>query len=867
VTVPRENRFLINLIAVAISLGAYALEAKPLTGRVDVAYAALPAAGEGRFPVQLPEYRGQVRQLLWIDNRRLILAVYDVPEMVARMDALADGALLRAVRTFRESEAAGRPDWTAFRVPGQIHDRFLAQAREELGERSLDQIDSYAISGEADAHYRTARHPARVTRTFVSLGAGRSDGAHQVDYAHYCLLEMTAPLRDGQHYTITVGTRGSVAFDYDERRTVSRAIKVNQAGYLPDAGAKFAYLGAFGYAFGPLEFPQAETFSVIDAATGATVLTGPVRLRERDPRFATHDKAPDPASRPSMYGEHVYELDLGGLHAQGTFFITIPGVGRSWSFRHAPDAYGETFYIAARGLFHQRAATALEARHTAWTRPKSLMHDTIYEADHIAFPPHLAETPNGYQIFDVYGASTDRNRVTQGVIGGWYDAADWDRNQSHFSVVFSLLNAYEFAPQAFADGQLKLPESGNGVPDLLDEVRWGLECWRRSQDARGGISGFIETNTHPGYDDPKHPYAFSRRTRWSSLIYAAAAAQYARLVRPFDAASAALYATSAQRAWAFGIAPTNSLGKVEIPAKRNRGQGNAYMLTWEEQESHILPYRVHAAMQLFRLTRDAALLERIGEYARQAHPPFAWRFSHRDFSVWVAADLALDPEGVLPDDVKNHWRAFYLREADTLLAQLAVMPYRQTWPRHQDFWAGWGASDVANFNRCLALAWRLTGERRYRDAIINNMDFMLGANPMGMSWTTGIGYVYPIDIQHAMSEDDGIMDPVPGITLYGLDGGPAMHHRGRELVWESKGPDGKPVAFLSAANREVPFYRRWSAHPHVNTAQCEFTIHETMASTVFTAALLLPPGWMPDEALRARGPRRDDLLFGYWPLP
>ncbi len=848
------------------SLLALSASAMTLTGRTDVAYSPLPAAREGRYPVALPEYRGQVKQLLLLDHRHLLLDVYDVPEVVARMDALSGGKLVESVRGFRASEAAGRPNWTLYRVPEQTHARYLAQAREACGERQLDRPETFRIASDGDARYRTGCPPARVTRTFTSLGGDRVDGAHLVDYAHVCLLELPEPLQSGQRYTVTAGERGSATFTYDELRLVSRAIKVNQAGYLPGAGAKFAYLGAFGYALGPLDFSHAKTFTVVSAATGEKVLTGPVRLRERDPHFAPKPEQPAGASRPPMYGEDVYELDLGGLKAEGWFFITVPGVGRSWAFRHAPDAYGEPFYVAARALYHQRAAAALEPPFTAWTRPKSTMHDTIYECGHIAFPQH-ADAPKGYQIFDVIGATLDRARVTRDVVGGWYDAADWDRNHYHFSVVFDLLNVYEFNPGAFADGQLHIPESGNGVPDLLDEVKWGLECWRRSQDAKGGVSGFIEASTHTRYCDTNHPYAFSRRTRWDSLVYAAAAAHYARLAKPFDPPSSALYAASATRAWAYGADPANSLGTVEIQARKKRGLGDAYTYTWREEESHSLPYRVHAAAQLYRLTRDPAFLDRIGESAAAAQPPFAWRFSHRDFSAWLYADLALNPDKAFPPEVVAHWRGVYVKEADTLVAQLAAMPYRETWPRHQDYFAGWGATDVNNFNRCLAIAWRLTGDARYRDAILNNLDFMFGANPLGMCWTTGIGYVYPIDVQHAMSEEDGIMDPVPGITIYGLNGGPAMHHRGRELVWDSKGADGKPVSFLAPENRQVPFYRCWSAHPSINTGQCEFTIHETVASTVFSTALMLSAGWMPDAELKARGPRRDDLLFGYWPLP
>ncbi len=850
----------------SLLLLASSLCAKPLGGREDVKLFPLPPEMEGQFALHLPQYAGQVKQLLLLDNRRLIIAVYDVPEVVARMDQMAEGQLVKAEVDFRESQAAGRPRWDLYRLPGQLRDKFLAAARLELDEQALEKTDTFKIISGKDESYRTARTPARVTRTFVSLGAGRIPGAHAVDYAHYCILELPEPLQNGNSYSISVGDRGKVDFDYDEMRLISRAIKVNQAGYLSTLNNKYAYLGAYGYELGALEFPQAETFSVVDVATGKSVLQGPVKLRESNPRFATTDKEPDPAKRPFMFGENIYELDLSGLKAEGVFFITIPGVGRSWPFRHGPDALGEAFYTITRGLYHQRAATALEAPWTAWTRPKSTMHDTIYESQHVAFPVH-AEGPRGYQIFDVYGATIDREQVTHDVIGGWYDAADWDRNQLHYVVVFDLLNAYEMAPAAFTDGQLHLPESGNGVPDLLDEVRWGLECWRRSQNAAGGVSGFIETSTHPSYNDPKHPYAFSRRTRWNSLMFAAAAAQYARLVRPFNADSATLYADSARRAWEYGIDPANSLGTVEIPAKRRRGEGEDYTLSWTEEESHSLPYRVHAAIQMQLLTGDNQFLKDIGELAAKAQKPLDWRFSSRDFSPWIYAELAFNRSGAIPEETVAYWHKWYQNEADKLLEQLDRMPYRHSWPRHQDFWASWGALNVANLNRCLAIVWKTSGDSRYREAIANNLDFMLGANPLGMSWTTGIGYAYPIDIQHANSQDDGIVDPVPGITIYGVTGGPAMHYRGRELVWENRTPEGETVSFIKAENRQAPFYRCWSIHPHTNTGQCEFTVHETMSAMAFTTALLLPEGWQPDSSLKTRGPRREDLLFGYWPLP
>ena len=75
------------------------------------------------------------------------------------------------------------------------------------------------------------------------------------------------------------------------------------------------------------------------------------------------------------------------------------------------------------------------------------------------------------------------------------------------------------------------------------------------------------------------------------------------------------------------------------------------------------------------------------------------------------------------------------------------------------------------------------------------------------------------------------------------------------------------ISFMNEANKKVPFFRCWSVHPHINAGQCEFTVHETNASTLFSTAVLMSEGWTPTEELKTRGPRREELLFGLWPMP
>lgn len=825
----------------------------------------LPEEREGIFPIAQPEYHG-IEQILILSDRWIIAAVTDIDEVLQELNTLSSGNFANYVQMWMGSEPAGNPpNWTGYTQSGAARNTYLAQARQNLNEDRYIQPSFFAISSPDDAGYASTQPPLTATQYYVGLDKGQFPGAPPLHYAHYCYLQLPQAMVSGKHYTVTLANGKSATFLYDEMRSVSRAIKVNQAGYLPDAGKKFAYLGAHVYGFGPLPLTHTATFQVIHAETGTVALTGPVTLREANPRFAVNTNNPDPATRPLMHGEDLYEIDLSGLTEVGNFFITVPGVGRSWTFRHHPDAYGEAFYISARGLFHQRASMQYALPFTSWSRIKAHT-DPIFESSLVAFGFGLFNPPANYQIFDVVGGSTRYDFATTNVLGGWYDAADWDRNLRHYTCIFDLLYAYELAPGKFVDGGLNIPESGNGIPDVLDEAEYGLEVWTRSMTAAGGVSGHVETFTHPSMTDPTVKYAYSQRTRWSSLIYAAAAAQFAELVAPFDAAKSALYLERAERAFGYGNDPANSLGTTTIPAKTNRGAGTPYSYVWTEQDSYIQPYLFHAKLRLYLLTQNPAYLTNIEQHLAQGATPWQWPNSYKDCVGWFFFPIASRGTGILSQSLVDAWKQKFINEGNMLLGQLENMGYRHTWPRYQDYWMAWGESNMANRGRVLLQAYALSQDVRYRDTAICNMDYMFGANPMGMSWTTGIGFVYPTVIQHSVSETDAIDDPVPGITLYGLDGG-TINYSVRNNAWSSPADTSVSSYVSFYTDPVVPFYRRWSAHPSLNVGQCEFTIHETVSATLFSCAMLAPEGYQPPASLKERRPRHKSLLYGYWYLP
>lgn len=840
-------------------------EQKPVPNPIE--YSPLPPEKEGQTPIEKPRYEG-IEQLLVLSNRWVIVATKNIQEVIEKINELSEGKYLDYVKVWENSIKSGKLDWYVKReFIDKAMDKYMAEAREMAGERDLDNPDYFSITSETDPHYIEPQHPLRTTRYIVSLGDGfKIPGWNEVDYAHYSYLELPFPMQNGNTYTISLENGKKVSFLYDEMKTVSRSIKVNQIGYLPDAPHKYAYLSGYLQEFGPLDFTDVKEFSIVSTQTGQPVFKGEVKLRAKNPRVATKPNEPtsDPNSRPLFSGEDIYELDFSNFKDVGEFFITIPGVGRSWTFRQAPDTYGEAFYIAARGLFHQRCGIAIDGKYSAWTR-KICHTEPVYESDNIPFIVPI-QAPENYQVFDVIGGSIDYGHQTDDARGGWHDAADWDRNISHYTDVFDLLGAYEIAPKKFTDGQLHIPESSNGIPDILDEAEYGLLVWKKSMDAKGGVAGVVETWTHPKMDDPNVHYAYSKRTRWSSLLYAAAAAEYAYLVAPFNKEKAEEYTQSALKAYAFGIDPKNKLTDFTIHAGADRGKGEKYTYTFTEDDKANIPYLIAAKLRLFILTENKEYLEGIPALLKEAPHPYVWPFSQRDYSPWLYFGLFSDKvSNHLPKPLIEKWRQNYLEVADDLVKLKANQPYRHTWNSSQDYWMGWGSTTMTNQARTLLIANHLKPDEKYRDAALGNVDFMLGANPLGMSWTTGLGFVYPVSIQHEISEEDGILDPVPGIAIYGINGG--FPSQLANIMWKVKKPDGTFDNFQKQANWNPPLWRSWFAHPYLNVQQNEFTIHETMSGGILTYALLMSEGWMPSEELKNRKPRKDEFLYGYWYLP
>jgi len=717
---------------------------------------------------------------------------------------------------------------------------------------------------------------------------GRMRLSRNADVAHCLFLTLSRPLGEGETVVLELPAGERLEYTWHWKRP-SPLFKINQLGYMPEA-RKYAYVGAWLGTAGPLALHQVlegKEFQLVKA-DGSVAFAGKLRSRMADPVNA--------AGTP-FTGEEVLELDFSAWTAPGVYCLSIPDYARSAWFRIGDDTMAEAFYLHARGLYHQRCGIAKQAPYTHWVR--KACHAVCVRG---TFPPEIRHYGKGanrrpFGFTDALGRSVKvnhfelirqnppRQREVLHAPGGWHDAGDWDRRPQHMGIVGDLAAVYLLKPENFCDGQLNLPESGNGIPDILDEARWGLEHLRLKQQEDGGVGTWVETVRHPRpgegmASDDQLTYYLSCATRNSSLEYASYASLLALAMRKAGAETvAAQFRDSARKAWRYALNPD--------PVKPRIFHLNRGVLFYREAPEPAPEFLVKAGFNLFLLTGETEYLHRAEEAAPAAEKIMkrdSWRWSPL---LWMELEIFPADSAAL-EKLRFARRRALLAAADTMLRQQETCyPIRIAWYGAREGWVhtmSWGSFHPLVRARTLIAAHAMTGNRAYRDGALLANDFHNGANPSGSSMTSGLGRVYPVRFLDLNSYADGIAEAVPGITpfrntygiprnavkmAYGLyyRSRPDQHFLGLALSLlpgAGYGEDG----CAAAVGRMLPIWRRWCNVETETVAASEYSVWETIGPNAAVTGYLLNGAARPDPGWSARRPAADiRQLPGYHPLP
>ena len=169
--------------------------------------------------------------------------------------------------------------------------------------------------------------------------------------------------------------------------------------------------------------------------------------------------APHPGARPRRPSkDQVWQVDITDLRKPGTYKIVSDGA-ESDPFQVGEHLYDLAVTAGLKSFYFQRTRTALPAPYATWEGNSYIRKAASHVHEDV-----------GWDLLDY----PEKKRKWK-VEGGWFDAGNFDMYvPSTAPAAESLLAAYEWAPEHFKDKQLNIPESGNGIPDILDEARWGL---------------------------------------------------------------------------------------------------------------------------------------------------------------------------------------------------------------------------------------------------------------------------------------------------------------------------------------------------------------------------------------------------------
>lgn len=491
-------------------------------------------------------------------------------------------------------------------------------------------------------------------------------------------------------------------------------IKLNQLGFSPNS-TKIAIVSS----------SNETSFELLNAA-GDAVFSGPLGELE-------YWSMADDSVRVADFSSFSQEAD--------GYRLSVANLPKSAPFSIKEQPFFEASKAAIKAYYLNRASTELLPEHVGVFAREAGHPDT--------------------RVL-VHSSAADALRPEGTVISapkGWYDAGDYNKYIVNSGIsTYTLMSLYEHFPQIYDTLDLNIPESGNSLPDLLDEVKWNLDWMLAMQDPNDGGVYFKLTSKNftasilPAQDFTER-YVVKKSTT-SALNFAAVMAVAYRVFKPFENELPG-YADNclrkAIRAYEWAIDNPNV--RYNNPADIQTGEYGDGRFTDEYSWS---------STELYIATNNDEYYSRISFLERNDIP--TW------FSVsglgFVSLSHYLDDLTDVADTeaIKARLRRYV---ADHL-AKYQTSAYRMPMGSRGRWEFNWGSnSHAANTSLMLLQDYYNTNEEASFEGALANVDYLLGRNPLEFCFVTGFGTNSPQDPHHRPSEADGIAQPQPGFLVGG----------------------------------------------------------------------------------------------------
>ena len=480
-------------------------------------------------------------------------------------------------------------------------------------------------------------------------------------------------------------------------------IRINQLGYLPGSVKVAVYIST--------EEGADATFMVCDALTGEKVFRGDAEL---------YDGA--------VWGmAAAARLDFSGVTEPGGYYIKY-GKNRSEPFRISAGVYEGTADFLLEYIRQQRCG----------------------------YNPFLADSCHTYDGMIVDHPTLAGTVID--VVGGYHDASDHLRYTATTATsVYQMMFAWENAPAIYGDyyNSSGLPGS-NGMPDILDEARWGLE-WLLKMNPDSGVmfNQVADDRDHRGFRLPNldkadyglGPYRpvyfvtgkpqglaqFKNRTEGVASTagkFASVFAAGARLFAGIDPAFAKVMASKAVDAFEFGL--------TDPGATQTACNVSPYFY---EEDNYVDDMEL-AAWELYTLTGDQAYLDQADYWGTlEPYTPWIEKDTARHYQFYPFVNLGHAGLAMSETRFSQKYIDFMRKGLDLINRRDAYDVFQVKIP------FVWCSNNYvsAALTQC-RLYREATGDKRFDYMEAAMRDWLFGCNPWGTSMICGLpaGGDYPL---------------------------------------------------------------------------------------------------------------------------
>lgn len=512
-------------------------------------------------------------------------------------------------------------------------------------------------------------------------------------------------------------------------QTTNNPIVLNQLGFYPNAPKVAVVTGNV----------VATTFYIVTNNLKDTVFTGFLSGEKQSVYSATKTKM----------------ADFSAVTKPGIYVLAVVGIGNSYVFTIGSSVNRQVAVAAIKGYYYQRVSMPLLEKYAGkWHRAAGHPDTAVY------IHPSAASKQRPAGTF----LSTP---------GGWYDAGDYNKYMVNSGISMgTLLSAYEDFPNYFKQINTNIPESGNGVPDILNEAIYNLRWMLTMQDPNDG--GVYNKCTNADFDGMVMPgvtktprYVVAKGTA-ATLDFAAVAAQASRILNKYPKQLPGLADSclkAAKKAWAWALQNSsleydqNTMNKIFKPAINTGGYG----------DKHFSDEWFWAATELYITTKEGSFPTEASNYTNlHAGLPGWSNVEMLGYYSLLRFRKALPPKYA---NVVSQMEETIIGMADGYINKSAANAFGTVMGQSvHDF--NWGSNaTAANQGVLLINAYLYTGNKKYIDFALTNLDYLLGRNATGYCFVTGIGSKPPMFPHHRQSTADGIADPVPGLLVGGPNPG------------------------------------------------------------------------------------------------